>query len=181
MGSGCGRSASGRTVNARRRSTRSVSKARLEVSVRTFTITGTSPAAAGQAALSGIAQRLEDYDSFYVTALLVGATGGTLDVYLQRRVTDDGSVWADWIHFPQLAAGAAAIKYNASSMPPAVATATVIGTTADNGTSGAPALAANTVLGGHPGEAVRCVCVAGASTSAGAAVTIHIKGRRGPR
>lgn len=151
------------------------------MTVRTQTITGTSPAAAGQAAVGNTAQKLDDFDSFHVTALLVGATGGVLDVYLQRRVDDAGTVWADWVHFPQLAAGAAAIKYAVASLPPPAATATVIGTTAQDGTTGAPALAANTVVGGHPGDAVRCVCVAGVSTSAGAAVTIYIKGRRGPR
>lgn len=147
----------------------------------TTTITGTSPAAAGQAALGAIAARLDDFDYFVVTALLVGATGGTLDVYLQRRILDDGTVWADWAHFPQLAAGAAAVKYSAASMPPAAATTQVIGTTAADGTTGAPALAANTVVAGHPGDAVRVVCVAGASTSAGAAITIYIKGIRGKR
>ncbi len=145
---------------------------------KVLSITGTSPAAAGQAALAAKAVGLDQFDSFFVTALLVGATGGTLDVYLQRRVTDDGSVWADWIHFPQLAAAAGAVKYAAASMPPAAATTTVIGTTADNGTSGAPALAANTVVAGHPGDQVRVVCVAGVSTSAGAAVTVHIRGVR---
>lgn len=145
---------------------------------KTFSITGTSPAAAGQAALAIKATGLDQFDSFFITALLVGATGGTLDVYLQRRVTDDGTVWADWVHFPQLLAGATAIKYSAASLPPAAATATVIGTTADNGTTGAPALAVNTVVAGHPGDQVRVVCVAGASTSAGAAVTVHIKGWR---
>ncbi len=149
----------------------------MTVRAKTWTITGTSPAAAGQAAL-GSANGLDQYDSFFVTAALVGATGGTLDVYLQRRVDDAGTVWADFAHFPQLAAGAAAIKYAAAMMPPPASTATVIGTTADNGTSGAPALAANTVVGGHPGDTVRVVCVAGASTSVGATVTVYIKGRR---
>lgn len=151
------------------------------MTVRTSTITGTSPAAPGQAALAPLAQRLDEFDQIYVTALLVGATGGTLDVYLQRRVDDAGTVWADWIHFPQLAAGAAAVKYAAAALPPPAVTATVIGTTAADGTTGAPALAANTVVGGHPGDCVRCICVAGAATTVGAAVTIHIKGRRGPR
>jgi hypothetical protein len=150
----------------------------MTVRAKTWPITGTSPAAAGQAAVGSAVAGLDQYDSFFITAALVGATGGTLDVYLQRRVKDDGTVWADWIHFPQLASGASAIKYNASSMPPAAATCTVIGTTANDGTTGAPALAANTVVAGHPGDSVRCVCVAGASTTVGAAVTIYIKGVR---
>lgn len=153
------------------------------MSTKTFTyvLSGTSPAAAGQAAVGNVAARLDDYDSFVVTAALIGATGGTLDVYLQRRVDDAGTVWADWIHFPQLAAGAAAVKYAAAALPVPATTATAIGTTANDGVTGAPALAANTVVGGHPGDAVRCVCVAGAATTAGAAVTVYIKGIRGPK
>lgn len=149
----------------------------MSTKTQTFVLTGTTPAAAGQAAVGNSAARLDDYDSFFITAALVGATGGTLDVYLQRKVATD--VWADWVHFPQLADGAAAVKYNIASMPPAAATSTVIGTTADDGTTGAPALAANAVAAGHPGSTVRLVAVAGASTSAGAVVTVYITGRRG--
>lgn len=148
----------------------------MTVRTKLWTITGTSPAAAGQAAVGNAATTLDQYDDFSVTASLVGATGGTLDVYLQRRVDNAGTVWADWIHFPQLAAGAAAVVYAAAAMPPPAATATVIGTTAQNGTTGAPALAVNTVVGGHPGDAVRVLCVAGASTTVGAAVAVYIKG-----
>lgn len=150
----------------------------MTIRAKTWTITGTSPAAAGQAALATIATGLDQYELFSITAVLVGATGGTLDVYLQRRVTDTGTVWADFVHFPQLASAASAVKYAAAMMPSPAATATVIGTTADDGTTGAPALAVNTVVGGHPGDAVRAVCVAGASTTVGAAVTIYIKGVR---
>lgn len=150
----------------------------MTVRAKTFTITGTSPATASQAAVGSPVTTLDQFDSFVVTASLIGATGGTLDVYLQRRVVDDGSVWADWIHFPQLASAASAIKYAVAAMPPPPATCTAIGTTADNGTTGAPVLAANTVVGGHPGDAVRCVCVGGASTTVGAVVTIYIKAQR---
>ena len=142
----------------------------------TWSITGTSPAAANQAAVGRAAVGLDQYDSFFVTAILVGATGGTLDVYLQRRVDDAGTIWVDFAHFPQLAAGAALIRYAATMTIPPAAVAVVVGTTDNAGTTGAPALAVNTIVGGHPGDAVRMVCVAGVSTTAGAVATVLIKG-----
>lgn len=135
-------------------------------------ITGTSPAAASTAVLSGAAtaSQLDKYDAFTVVADLVGATGGTLDVYVQRRLllADGTSVWVDWIHFPQLAAGAAAVRYTVAP----VANNTIVAT----GLNGTPALASNTCTGGHPGLECRVICTAGASTSAGAAVTVYITG-----
>lgn len=136
-----------------------------------FRIEDTSPAAAGTAVGSKVAG-LEKFDWFMVDAQLVGATGGTLDVYLQRKIADD--LWADWLHFPQLAAGGAAVRYSAQSGTDKDIVVVGGGTDASPG----PALAANTFVGGCPGTAVRAVYVAGASTSAGAAVNIQITGRR---
>lgn len=131
-----------------------------------FLISDTSPAAAGNAAGDAIGG-LHNFDFFMIDAALVGATGGTLDVYLQREVGDLGSgTWRDWLHFPQLAAGAAAVYYSLSTG--ADKTIVVVG----NG--GTPALAVNTFVGGHPGYQLRAYYVAGASTSAGAAVAINI-------
>ena len=49
-----------------------------------------------------------DYKFVRVDADLIGATGGTLDIYLQRLIKP--GAWTDWLHFAQLAAGAGAIK-----------------------------------------------------------------------
>lgn len=142
-----------------------------------FAISGTSPAAAGTAIVGSVIRNLKAFDWFTIDAALVGATGGTLDVYLQRQVASDaeatGGVWADWLHFTQLGAGAAAVKYSLQSGVDKTITAVAFSTDASPGT---PILAAGSFVGGHPGDAVRCVCVAGASTSAGAAVAIHICG-----
>ena len=109
-------------------------------------------------------------------AALVGATGGALDVYLQRAIGEPGSeTWVDWLHFTQLTAGATAIKYFASCGPGAQVNTLV---TVGYGTS--PVLAAGTFTGGHPGDAVRALYVAGASTSVGAAVAINITAWRSP-
>ncbi len=145
------------------------------MSTKTFTISDTSPAAASTAA-GTIITGLEDFDFLRIDAALVGATGGTLNVHLQRQVK--ANVWADWLSFTQLAAGAAAVKYTTNCS--GAAATTTISTSFGIGTDASPgvALAAGTFLGGHPGRAIRAVYVAGASTSAGAAVLIYITGYR---
>lgn len=146
-----------------------------------FTISGTSPASASTAIVGSAVGGLLRFDAFTIDAALIGATGGTLDVYLQRRVaTADevaGGVWADWLHFPQLASGASAIKYAVACTDPPNVTVLAVGNGTD-ASAGTPALAVNTFTGAHPGDAIRAVCVAGASTSAGAALTIRITARR---
>jgi hypothetical protein len=141
-----------------------------------FSITGTSPAAAGTAIVGSSIRGLQAYDWFTIDAALVGATGGTLDVYLQKQIATDaevtGGVWADWLHFTQLAAGAAAIKYSLQANSDKTILTVAHATDASAGT---PVLASGSYVGGHPGGALRCVCVAGASTSAGAAVAVYIQ------
>ena len=68
---------------------------------KVFTITGTSPGSASTAIVGSVARGLRAYDWFTVHANLQGATGGTLNVRLQRKITDD--VWSDWVSFTQLA------------------------------------------------------------------------------
>ena len=139
---------------------------------RVFTISDTSPAAAGTAVSALSVSGLSLFPYLRVDADLIGATGGTLDIYLQRLIKPNA--WADWLHFAQLAAGASAIRYSAIACH---ALSTTI-TTSNRGTDAAPAvsLAAATFVGGHPGDVVRAVYVAGGSTSAGAAITIDITG-----
>lgn len=142
---------------------------------RTFAIADTSPAAASTAA-GTIIRGLAQFDWFTIDAALIGATGGALDVYLQRGIGEPGSeTWVDWLHFTQLTAGAAAVKYFASAGPGAQVNTMV---TVGYGTS--PVLAAGTFTGGHPGDAVRALYVAGVSTSAGAAAAINITAWRSP-
>jgi len=133
-------------------------------------ITGTSAAVAGTTVNATTASGLAKYDWLTVEADLLGATGGTLDVYIQRKLATN--LWRDWIHFPQLAGGAAAVKY--SVQPQASSSIVAVG----GGTDAAPgvALAANTTIGGHPGDVLRVVLVAGAGTSAGAAYTVRVMG-----
>lgn len=140
--------------------------------MQTFSIVGTSPAAAAIVIDPTVIYGLARFSSIRVDALLLGATGGVLDVYLQRKLGPNA--WADYCHFAQLAAGASAVRYSITGMQ--VNSTTIV--TANGGTDAAPAvsLGAATFLGGHPGDALRVVYVAGASTSAGAAVAINVTG-----
>lgn len=131
-----------------------------------WTISGTSPAAPGTAVLGSVVTGLGGYTVLGIHALLLGATAGALDVYLQGSM-DGGTTWFDVAHFPQLAAGAAAIRYAATLTRYTQATAPVV-----VGINLTPALAVNTLVQGSWGDRLRAVCVAGASTSAGAALSI---------
>lgn len=141
-------------------------------SKQVFTITGSSSASASTTTIVGNNQgSLLPFDWFTVDASLTGATGGTCDVYLQRKVDDN--IWADWLHFPQLTAGQAATQYTAQGGSGTTIYVVEQGTDASAGT---PALAANTFVGGHPGQFVRCVAVTGIGVSVAASITIKITG-----
>lgn len=133
-----------------------------------FVLAGTSPASASTAAGTQTVSGLGPANALSIIASLVGATGGTLDIYLQTSY-DGGTTWVDFAHFPQLASGAVAsvrawhVTRNLSQT-----TLTTVGT----GTS--PAITANSIVGGCWGDQMRLLFVAGASTSAGAAISIDL-------
>lgn len=133
--------------------------------------TDTSPDTASTSISTKIISGLDAFESMQIVAVLTGATGGTLDVYLQMCDDPDGSVWIDYAHFPQVSAGAAAstLLYTVTRQKERLTgLAVAIGDT--------PALAAGTVAGGDFGSKMRVIMVAGASTSAGAAQTIYFAG-----
>jgi len=132
-----------------------------------FSLTFTSPGAPGTVAQPPT-PGLGAYKSLSIFSTLQGATGGTLDVYLQYS-PDGGTTWVDYAHFPQLAAGAAAASrvWNVTKEAQQT-TLTSVGT----GTS--PALAANSIVGGDWGDRLRVLTVAGAGTTSGAAQTVSI-------
>ena len=132
------------------------------------TITATSPAD-GTAAATGHV-KVDRFGAVRVVGILQGATGDTLDVYLQAS-WDNGTTWFDIGHFAQLAAAAAVTTKTVTyAREQQNTTAVAIGSGAS------PALAANTFLGGEFGGLIRAYFVPGASTSAGASQTIHILG-----
>jgi hypothetical protein len=147
-----------------------------------FIFAETSPSAPGTAASSqyvqsaasylaaGIAGPLDESFGIQITAVLKGATGGTLDVYIQTS-PNDGVTWVDAVHFPQLAAGAASVLYVATLSAisqPASASPVVVGA----GLS--PALAANTVVQGLGFNRLRLLFVAGSGTTAGAPISAYV-------
>lgn len=150
--------------------------------INIFTFSETTPSAPGTVASSrsvgsslgpaGVAADLSQYSGLIVEANLVGATGGTLDVYVQFS-TDEGTTWYDYAHFTQLAGGATAVSYVFSA-----ATGAQNLTLATVGKNLNPALASGTVVGGSWGDRMRLVFVAGGGTTAGAAITVNIVGQR---
>ena len=127
----------------------------------------TSPAAASTVASTVEISGLEQYSSFTIDADLQGATGGSLDVILQRF---SGGQWRDWYRFAQLAAAAAAIHH--TYVPALNDSLTTVGV----GTS--TLIAAGAAVGGHPGDKLRFVFIAGASTSAGAEQVVTVQCHR---
>lgn len=144
------------------------------MTIRLITISETSPASASTV-VGTTYGGLGIFSALHIDANLLGGTGGVLDVYLQRKIADD--IWVDWCHFTQAAAATAVRRSfycsNGFVNPDAVSSEAV-----GFGTNSTPsvALAAAKFIGGHPGDAIRTVYVAGASTSAGAAQKIYITG-----
>lgn len=134
------------------------------------TVTATSPSSASTAVVATLFKgaMLRTAEKLVVDATLLGGTGGTLDVYLQRKIASD--TWRDWIHFPQIAATVAK-KYTVTIKGEGT---TIVETGGGSDASPGVALAANTAVDVIPGDDVRIVFVAGASTSAGASNSITI-------
>lgn len=133
-----------------------------------FFITGTSPASASTAQVGEEAKGLSRFQHFDFVLKEIGGTGGTVDVYIQRFDTNLNE-WVDYAHFPQVAAATTA-RYVATSQPLTGANPIL---SVGQGTT--PALAANSIIGGHPGDKVRMVVTAGAGTSAGATQMLSIR------
>lgn len=152
----------------------------------TFILQETTPAAPGTAASAvawtsagsflpaGVAGPLGDYDAIDIVAELVGATGGTLDVYVQTS-HDGGQTWYDSVHFTQLTASGSAAIWRTSvthfAQPSSAAPVAV-------GKNLSPALAANTTVQGGWGDRARLVYVAGSGTSAGASIRVTVSAQR---
>ncbi|GAC1576963.1 MAG: hypothetical protein NVS3B7_10080 [Candidatus Elarobacter sp.] len=147
-----------------------------------YLFSGTTPAAPGSALLpitgsgtlqgGNVAAQMDQFESMSVLAILQGATGGTLDVYLQMNHDGNGTAWTDIAHWPQQSAAAASTTFvwNTSRWNQAAGA----GSTA----TGDASLAANTFIQGEWGDRLRVKVVAGAGTTAGATATIKIVANR---
>ncbi len=126
-----------------------------------------TPSAAGTTVTTNVLRGLAKFQAIMFDIKIVGGTGGTLDVYLQKALDGNQTVWRDYVHFTQVAAGATA--YYAAS-------AVLSSSLAAVGDGSSPALAANSIAPGHPGDAVRLVFVAGTGTSAAGSVDLYVTG-----
>jgi hypothetical protein len=136
---------------------------------KTFTLlSATSPS--GPAITPGTpVTGLGGFRSMTIYANIQGATGGTLDIYLQFS-PDGGTTWVDWGHFPQLTAGASGIqRVGTFSRVSPQNTLTPLVTV---GSATSPALAANNFVGGDWGDRLRTLLIAGTGTTAGTTQTI---------
>ncbi len=135
---------------------------------------GTTNPAAGTAVIGTPLVGIAQFNTALIVADLIGATGGTLDITVQTSIDaqqDGTGRWIDLAHYTQLAAGGGAASWTSghtrgfgTSTAPAAA----------NPTSATPTLAANTIRPDFLGIALRVVAVAGAGTSAGAAISIKV-------
>lgn len=131
----------------------------------------TSPAAAGVAASARTATGCDQYQWLRFTCIVIGGTGGTTDITVQTKLSDD--LWADWA---RTAAVAATVTTKYTIAPEASTVISTIGTTNDALTAYTVVLAAGTCVGGHPGHTLRLVYTAGVGTSAGAAQVVYLHG-----
>lgn len=108
--------------------------------------------------------------AFYV--VVQGATGGTLDIYIQTAVKklNASPTWVDVAHLAQLAAAAPAAAF-AFTLTRWTPTSPVITGTL-NTVSGTPLLPVNTIVPGLLGYQLRVVFKTGAGTTLGAAQVI---------
>lgn len=156
--------------------------ATVQHTVDQFTITGTTPSSATTAAVGSVVTGLGRFASLFIVGSLIGATGGTLDLTLQVS-PDLGTTFVDYIHFPQLAAGAGAIVKAVSvaraGQSNSIATASAAGAvpaivTVGTGAGALAVLTAGVAIGGDFTDRMRLVATGGAGTSAGASITIFI-------
>lgn len=109
----------------------------------------------------------QEFDWFQIAATLIGPTGGTVDVYLQRKIAAD--IWQDWVHFPQMAAGVTT-RFSLSAQ----STDDIVTVGGGNDATPGVALGAGTNLGGHPCLGIRIVTVTGTGVSAAATQTVYV-------
>jgi hypothetical protein len=142
----------------------------------TLVLSGNSSAAASTTTQGSTVGGFELADEWTFDVKVTGATGGTLDVYLQKLIVDPTSganVWVDYIHCTQTAGGTTTKENYGSGEtdngPIAVG----------QGTDAAPAvaLAAGKIAHGHPGKALRLVFVTGTGVSVAGSALVYCTGR----
>lgn len=139
------------------------------------TLTGTSPNSASTAIMATSDPTAVDFsraDAIRIYADLVGATGGSLDLYLYHKVQTD--FWPEFVHLVTLASGASAIRYMGNQVSLTTQAANVAVGKGTDASAGTQALASGGFNFGPIGSTIRLVAVAGSGTTAGALVNVYI-------
>lgn len=142
---------------------------------KTGTLTVTSPSTAGTTISGTVAGNFQQCDVTTVTAILTGATGGTLDVLLQFRVAPN--IWVDWAHFAQLTAAQAKTVYQFSCGGTGEWIMFGSSVSTDATVTGTP-IAADVNTNMQPSGPIRVVFISGVGTTLGASQTIIINSFR---
>jgi hypothetical protein len=121
------------------------------------TLSITSVAGAVTVLGSQIVECLDAFGQLKLVVVCTGSAGGTTDVYLQSR--HGLATWVDLAHFPQLP-GAGAVTYQATLNRCSNTQVPVV-----TGQGATPALAANVVVPGDFGDALRMVVVGGGGSA----------------
>lgn len=137
-------------------------------------MSGVSPASAG-ATVTGASPPVQIgmFTSCAVYVGATGATGGTLDIFVQTLFKQSNVLpgfWMDVAHLPQIAAAAPLTGYTFTLTRWSSSAAAVF--TPVNTASATPILAVNTVVNGVLGYQLRIVYKTGAGTTVGATQTI---------
>lgn len=139
-----------------------------------FDLSASSPnsnSQVAQAPLTGLGV----YRSLDIYMQIQGATGGTLDMALYTS-PDLGVTWVEYARLHSFAAAAAQItrRWSVSRGQQQTTIQTVSSFLNGNAPPAAPALSADTIVGGDFGDRIRLVFFAGTGTTVGAAQTIKI-------
>lgn len=138
-------------------------------------LSGTSPSTVTTAVGATSSTQIGMFSTCSVYVAAQGATGGTLDIYIQtlfKQLNVAPGLWVDVAHLPQIAAAGALTGYTFALTRWSPTTAAIF--TPVNTASGTPVLAVNTTVPGVLGYQLRVVYKTGAGTSAGAVQTILV-------
>jgi hypothetical protein len=136
-------------------------------------VSASCSASASATTVLGTITGLRPYDWFVLDAKLIGTTGGVLDIGLQRKI-DGVDLWVPWIRFTQAAATTTYVYSIQSQAGSGIVSAGLWDTTASPTAVTSWGIAANSFVGGHPGDQVRVIATTGAGTSVGAAQLLYL-------
>ena len=128
--------------------------------------------------IGGVMRNLDRFDAVLVHGTFTGGENATIDITLQRRISntaDGAELWSDWARFAQLASTAAQVSISLSSKGTPT-TSTITAVAIDTAGAASPVIAAGDFLGSHPGDALRAVYTVGTGIESGTPITWYVSG-----